>query len=269
MSGRWRWVLGVVFLAFFAMLPAVPAFGAFSITVLYDNAPYQEGVTPDWGFSCLIKTGRREILFDTGKDGGILVSNADRLGVDLKPIGRIIVSHLHQDHIGGLFSVLAVQPKAVVYLPETTPGLSQQLTAHGINRIIVDRPAQIDKGVFLTGAVGEGMKEQALLINTPLGLVVVAGCSHPGVLTIIKRAKDLLNRPIFLVIGGFHSMPGTVSGLSAAANQFKELGVRKVAPAHCTSEQTKAFFKAAYGKDYITVGAGKTLTFLTERKGRR
>lgn len=97
----------------------------------------------------------------------------------------------------------------------------------------------------------------------------MAGCSHPGIVDIIKRSKTLWDRPIYLVIGGFHSMPGTMEGMLAVVNQFKQLGVKKVAPAHCTSEQTKAFLKAAYGKDFVTVGAGKVLALSSDRNAKR
>jgi 7,8-dihydropterin-6-yl-methyl-4-(beta-D-ribofuranosyl)aminobenzene 5'-phosphate synthase len=245
------------------------ALGALSITVLYDNAPFQEDLQPDWGFSCLIKIGKKDILFDTGKDGRILFSNIGRLGIDLKAIDQIVISHLHLDHIGGLMPVLEMQPKAVVLMPESTPGLNQQLRERRISHITVDRPLQIGKELFLTGAMGEGIKEQALIINTPLGLIVVGGCSHPGIVNIIKRSKTLWDKPVYLVIGGFHSMPGTMEGMSAVVSQFRQLGVRKVAPAHCTSEPAKAFFKAAYGKDYIAVGAGKVLTFSTDKNAKK
>lgn len=91
-----------------------------------------------------------------------------------------MVSHLHLDHIGGLFSVLEVQPHAVVLLPETTPALNQQLKERGIRHMTVDRPLQIDKGIFLTGAMGEGIKEQALIINTPWDLLSWQGVLIPA-----------------------------------------------------------------------------------------
>lgn len=262
-------LVAVILLPISALWPSDQAVGALSITVLYDNTPFQEGLEPDWGFSCLIKTGKKEILFDTGKDGRILFANIDRLGIDFRKIDKIIVSHLHQDHIGGLFPVLEVQPKAVVLLPEATRELHQQLQERGIKHITIDRPTQIDKGFFLTGAMGEGVKEQSLIISTPMGLIVVVGCSHPGIVNVIKQSKALWNKPIYLVIGGFHSMPGTVEGMSAVVNQFKQLGVKKVAPAHCTSQATKAFFKAAYGKDYIAVGAGKVMTLSTDKRAKK
>ncbi len=260
----------VFFIIFISQLSsAAPAYGELSITVLYDNAPFKEGLTPDYGFSCLIKAGKKNILFDTGKDGSILFLNSDQLGIDLKKIDLIIASHLHQDHIGGLFPLLEIQPKAAVFLPESTLELNQQFLERGNKVIIVDHPMQIDKGIFLTGALGQGMKEQSLIINAPSGLIIVAGCSHPGILNIIKRSKELLNRPVFLVIAGFHSMPQTIEGLSAAISQFKLLGVKNVGPAHCTSEQTKAFLKTAYGKNYITIGVGKTLNFSSEKKRKK
>lgn len=252
----------VIILILNLWLMSSSAFGGLSITVLYDNSPYLEGVKEDWGFSCLISAGKRKILFDTGKEKTILFANAQKLEINLKSIDSIIISHLHLDHMGGLFPLLEVQPEAKVFLPELTTAIREMFIKYRPgNYILVERPIQIGKGLFLTGNMGKGVMEQALIINTPPGLIIVAGCSHPGIINIIRRSKELMKRPVYMVLGGFHSMPGTVEGLLGAVNEFKALGVRKVAPAHCTEEQIKMAFKAGYKRNYITVGAGRVLNF--------
>ncbi len=225
---HWKKTAAVMILLISHMWSAEPAAAAgLSITVIYDNANYQENLAPDWGFSCLIRLGRKNILFDTGKDGDILLSNTDLLGIDLKRIHRIVISHLHQDHVGGLMSVLDIQPRVPVFLPELSQELSQQFQERGIKIITAQKPMQIDNGVFLTGALGQGIKEQGLIINTPLGLILVAGCSHPGIVNMIRHAKEMMNRPVFFVIGGFHTMPESPEGLSKVVNEFRLLGVKK------------------------------------------
>jgi len=255
----------VIFLVLWGM--ALPGFCGLSITVIYDNSLYKEGIAEDWGFSCLIKAGRKEILFDTGQEGNILLSNADKLGVDLKTIDCIVLSHLHQDHSGGLRDVLKIQPSVKVFLPELTPEFQQMFAQYGPgSNVIVKKPMQIIKGVFLTGAMGKGLSEQALIINTSSGLIIIVGCSHPGVTHIISRAREMINKPVYLVMGGFHSMPKTPEGMFRVIQKLKSLGVRRVAPAHCTEEKIKNAFKAVYGKNYIAVGAGRTLNFSRKKK---
>ena len=60
------------------------------------------------------------------------------------------------------------------------------------------------KNVYLTGEMGFSIKEQSLILNTPEGLIVITGCAHPGIVEIVKKAKAMLNRDIYLAIGGFH-----------------------------------------------------------------
>lgn len=266
-------------LTFLFIWNIVPAYGGLSITVAYDNSPYQKGVMTDNGFSCYIKAGRKNILFDTGGDSAILSSNMKKLGINLQTIDSIVISHRHLDHTGGLLSVVGILPKATVFLPETIPEMQQQLQMLKIKNIIVNMPKKIGKGLFLTGKmnkrVGVGIDrsawerevgEQALIISAPPGMIIVAGCSHPGIIDVISRSKQLLHRPVYLVIGGFHSLPQTIVGMSEVVEKFRAMGVRKVGPAHCTPEKVKAFFKTAYGVNYITMGAGKTLNFSFKKK---
>ena len=82
------------------------------LKILYDNES-EEGFISGWGFSCLIETGKRTILFDTGWDGNILLHNMDKLGVIREEIDTIVISHEHWDHLGGLTYLL--HPEVDVY----------------------------------------------------------------------------------------------------------------------------------------------------------
>lgn len=244
----------------------VPASAGLKMTFIYDNAPYKEGILPDWGFACLIKAGKKNILFDTGQNKDILLANAEKLGIDLKTVGTIVISHKHLDHTGGLLSILELQPKAIVYYPELSPGMEEKLLNRKIRMVKANKTMQISNGVIVTGSMGQGVLEQGMIINVPPGLIIIAGCSHPGIVEIIERAKSLLGRPVYLVIGGFHTMPATEEGMLKIVRKFQSMGVKNVGPAHCTEEFTKSFFKTAYGKNYITIGAGRTLNFRPRKK---
>jgi len=65
---------------------------------------------------------------------------------------------------------------------------------------------QICVNCYLTGELGSSIKEQSLIIDTKNGTVVITGCSHPGIVNIVKRAKELLDKDVYMVFGGFHLM---------------------------------------------------------------
>jgi len=82
-----------------------------SITVSYDNNPYNKRLTTAWGFSCVIKGTEKIILFDTGGDGSILVTNLEELDINPREIDLVVLSHIHGDHVGGLPSFLEKNPE--------------------------------------------------------------------------------------------------------------------------------------------------------------
>ena len=78
------------------------------LTIVFDNVVYKKniGLISDWGFSCFVETGKENILFDTGSKGNILLNNLNILGIDPKRVDKIIISHEHYDHNGGLLAIL-------------------------------------------------------------------------------------------------------------------------------------------------------------------
>jgi 7,8-dihydropterin-6-yl-methyl-4-(beta-D-ribofuranosyl)aminobenzene 5'-phosphate synthase len=85
-----------------------------SITVIYDNNPFLKDLQTDWGFSCLVEIGKTRLLFDTGDNGGILLVNMSKLGIDPKSINLVFLSHFHHDHTGGLIDFLRANPSITV-----------------------------------------------------------------------------------------------------------------------------------------------------------
>jgi 7,8-dihydropterin-6-yl-methyl-4-(beta-D-ribofuranosyl)aminobenzene 5'-phosphate synthase len=75
------------------------------LTIVYDNEA-EEGLISGWGFSCYIKTEEENILFDTGGDGRALLHNLRMLDISSQEITKVILSHEHGDHTGGLFALL-------------------------------------------------------------------------------------------------------------------------------------------------------------------
>lgn len=231
------------------------------MTVLYDNYVATEGTRAEWGFSCLIEGAEKTILFDTGGDDEILAHNIDHLKVDLKKVDQIVISHNHWDHTGGLVSVLEENPNPPVYVPHSFPYdfVRKVEEAHG-SVVPIDKPVEICKNVFSTGEMGDRIKEQSLILNTRKGLVVVTGCSHQGIVNILKKAKEILDRDIYLVFGGFHLMQHSDDDVKAIIAEFKKLGVLKCGATHCTGDRQIGLFKEAYGDNYVPIGTGRVLT---------
>lgn len=234
--------------------------GTLRFTVLYDNYVFQDGTRADWGFSCLIEGAEKTILFDTGTKPLVLLHNAQALKVDLKKVELIVLSHEHGDHTGGLQAVLAEKPSATVYFPASfSPEFGRRAREAGAETRAVDKPVEICRNVHLTGEMGDRIKETSLVLDTPEGLIVVTGCSHPGIVDILKRAKEIRNKPIRLVFGGFHLGNTPDAEVQKIIAAFKELGVERCGATHCTGDRPIALFKAAFGDRYVPVGTGRVI----------
>ncbi len=207
------------------------------LTIVYDNEAYNKELDADWGFSCLIEACGRRILFDTGASGPILLGNMKKLGIDPRSIDEVFISHSHFDHTGGLSSFLRANPKATTYVPA-----SFRPPAAG-NIVSVKEPGQLHPNLFSTGELG-GI-EQSLAVKVEGELVVIAGCSHPGIGNIMRAASQF--GKVSALVGGFHSF--------SELRLLKEL--RLVCPCHCT--QRKAEIRKAYPLSCVEGGAGKVI----------
>ena len=103
------------------LTPVSVAMGAQStsrVTVLYDAFGNPSKLVKDWGYAALVEYDGKRILFDTGNDAGILEHNVGQLGIDLKRLDAVIISHRHGDHTTGLTYLLKVNPGVVIYVPQ-------------------------------------------------------------------------------------------------------------------------------------------------------
>lgn len=231
-----------------------------TITTVYDNREYDKRLQTGWGFSSLIKVKDKTILFDTGGDSEILLNNMKILRMNPKTIDTIFLSHIHGDHTGGLTGILEENSKVTVYLPESFPrSFKNRIKSYKSNVVEVSSPIKIYDGIYSTGELGTWIKEQSLIIKTEKGLVVITGCAHPGIVNIVKRAKELTKENVYLVMGGFHLGGASNSEIDYIIKSFKELEVEKVAPSHCTGDRAIESFKKEYENDFIENGVGKTI----------
>ncbi len=231
-----------------------------SITILYDNTSHTPGMEAEWGFACLIQGTEKTILFDTGWQSRILLSNIDFLGVNLDSLDLIVISHNHLDHTGGLDSALRRNSEVSVYFGTSFPSyFGQNISNRGATPMLVDEPIKICENVYSTGELHAKVNEQSLIIDTEKGLVIITGCSHTGIVKILNKAKELHNKNIYLVMGGFHLLKSSVSAVNQIIQEFQTLGVEKCGATHCTGESQIALFEAAYGENYVPMGVGQII----------
>jgi 7,8-dihydropterin-6-yl-methyl-4-(beta-D-ribofuranosyl)aminobenzene 5'-phosphate synthase len=236
------------------------------ITVTYDNNPYDDRLRTAWGFSCLIRLPERTILFDTGGDSSILLHNMEQLEIDSKEIDVVVLSHIHGDHVGGLGGILSQNSDVVVYLPVSFPqSLKEKVRRYGVEVQEVDEARELFDGVYTTGELNGGIREQSLIVSTDQGLVTVTGCAHPGVVNIVRKAREIAADKVHLVVGGFHLGGASTSEIESIIDSFSQMGVERVAPCHCSGDRARRLFREHYGEGYIECGVGTRIAL--PRKG--
>src|SRR6201993_2148204 len=290
----------LLFIECAATISAAPmasaAAGNAQITVLYDAFGKASTMQEDWGYAAFVEYGGKRILFDTGNNPDVLAQNAKAKGVDLTKLDFVVMSHRHGDHMGGLTYLLKVNPTVKIYAPKEGFGvygadlpssfyrkdtsLSPEQRYYdggppdvmrfgsawpGANFQLVDRNTEITPNIHLVTLVSEKpgtleLRELSLVINTSEGLVIVVGCSHPGIDKIVEAAT-VINPRIHFIAGGFHLVvapdPDIERIVTALHDRFK---VEYVAPGHCTGEPAFTALRKAFGDHYLYAGLGTTLT---------
>lgn len=230
------------------------------IKIIYDNCKVCPELQEDWGFSALIEMEDRKILFDTGNDPKIFFSNLEKMNIRLEEITDVVFSHKHKDHIAGCKEILEKLPEnSRVYLPKGFP--LRKIPKENLQIKIVTDFLEIDKdlsSISLKG--GFFWQEQSLIVQTEKGLVIVTGCAHPGIINIIEAAMKGLNKPVYLLLGGFHLFRKSCRFVDEIVHKVKSLQVENVAPCHCSGQHAILQFQKAYGNNFYMVGVGTTIS---------
>jgi 7,8-dihydropterin-6-yl-methyl-4-(beta-D-ribofuranosyl)aminobenzene 5'-phosphate synthase len=220
------------------------------ITVVYDNNQYAPGLRTGWGLAVLVESHESVVLFDTGGDGPTLLANMR---------DAVVLSHAHGDHTGGLDGLLDTGIRPTVYLLPSFPEDFKRHLRSRVPVVEIEAGKKVIGGVSTTGDLDGGIPEQALVVETARGLVVVTGCAHPGVARMVAQVVSRRAEPVHLVLGGFHLRDATPDQIQTMITEFRRLGVERVAPCHCTGDRAIGMFAAAYGEDFIPAGVGRTI----------
>jgi len=258
---------GIIVAALFCTSPYLCAAKEMTITVPYNNIPLNEDLKTAWGISVFIDGLQKSILFDTGGDGSILLSNMEKLEINPVEIEIVVLSHIHGDHVGGLDAVLEKNSKVSVYLLSSFPDDFKNKVKNKTGKLLtVKKPHKICENVWSTGESGTSIKEQSLVIGTPKGLIVITGCAHPGIVDIVKFVKNHFKENIYLLLGGFHLISYSESEVKEIIRELKTLKVEKIAPSHCTGGRAIELFEEAWKKDFINLGCGAKIKISLEDK---
>jgi 7,8-dihydropterin-6-yl-methyl-4-(beta-D-ribofuranosyl)aminobenzene 5'-phosphate synthase len=271
------------------------ASGGGRISILYDAFGKRPGMEKDWGYAALIEYGGKRILFDTGDNPEILEKNAKVAKVNLSHLDFVVLSHRHSDHMGGMDYLLRVNPNVKIYAPKENFGIygsslpgtfyrrDESLTpperyydgappsvmkfgsawprAHFE---LIESSREIAPGIHLIALVSDKpgtleLRELSLALQTPEGMVLVVGCSHPGIEKIIAETVAI-DRHVHMVVGGLHLVTASDADIEKAVTSLHDTwSVDYVAPGHCTGEPTFAALKKAFGERYLYAGLGSQI----------
>lgn len=271
---------------------------ALRITTLSENTAGMGEFLAEWGLSILIETDSLKILLDTGTSISA-VHNAEALGIDLSKIDKIVLSHGHYDHTGGLRNMLGKMRKEVEIIahpdiwqakyhrrkgdPERYIGIPfryEELESLGAHFRLTKEPVVLGESILTTGEVpmvteyetvdaglffkdnsifkpDPVMDDQAIIIKTDSGLVIVLGCAHRGMINTIYHAQKISRTTeVQAVIGGSHLIGASEERLWQTITALKELGVQKLGLCHCTDLPIISVMAQEFGENFIFNKAG-------------
>jgi 7,8-dihydropterin-6-yl-methyl-4-(beta-D-ribofuranosyl)aminobenzene 5'-phosphate synthase len=237
------------------------------IVTLIENLTYKSDLTAEHGLSIYIDTGSKKLLFDTGLSSNFMV-NAQKLGIDIKEIDCVIISHGHFDHTGGLYAFLEKNDKAKVYIKQEAfvpkhrsdgsfIGVEYRAEALDGRVTFVNQTCEIDNGVFIVADIpvknpadthyeklkitrngtlhNDEFEDElflALISNNKLN--IVSSCSHRGITNIVARAREIFDLPLNLILGGFHTKECSNEQHAEILQYIQRTEPAMIGVCHCT-----------------------------------
>lgn len=232
------------------------------LTLIAEGSTKWQRFIKRWGVSFLIG---EDVLFDTFGDTGVLLNNMRKFNIDAAKIKHIVLSHDDWDHIAGLWYLIPNRKDITVYV---CSGFKQEtknrIASFGVKLVEVGKTTQITRDIYSTGELcgeSEGKKkyEQSVVIKTTDGLAVICGCAHPGVVNIVRRVKETFQESVYSLIGGFHLKDNVDEANLNIIKDLQELGIRRIAPMHCTGKHTAEAMRVAFGDGFMRAKEGDSI----------
>ncbi len=227
-----------------------------TLVVVVDNKS-SPGLRSEWGWSAYIESPSWRILFDAGGDPSVIEYNMGALGINPVELDFAVLSHHHGDHCGGFEFIGHVHKGLKVYVP---PGDAEYLREWGLEPVVVKNSEKVADDAWIVGAFKSSplssLWEIAFAFRVDgKGLVVVVGCSHPGVEKFVEEAVRVSGeKEVYMVIGGFHSASRRV--IDRLASRVKYIGA-----AHCSGDELRDYIKRRFIDKYVPVHVGLRLVF--------
>ena len=174
--------------------------GAVHVTIIYDNYQVDQNLETDWGFACLVEYQDQKLLFDAGREAEIYKKNVALLHIDPKEIPTLFISHEHGDHTAGMPWIAEMNPSIKCYLPASSVETLKARIKLPSDSTAVSKPTHLYGPFYSTGDDFVSFKEQGLVIRTETGGVLITGCGHPGVVEMVRMAKEELGIEIHSII---------------------------------------------------------------------
>lgn len=245
------------------------------LTVLVDNYTFiDKYFYGEPGLSFYIEDGSDKILFDCGYSN-LFKSNAEKMGIDLSKVTKVVFSHGHDDHTGGLSELVKIINDGTEFVAHTdtfnekkekdkqTGSLVRaEKLAERFSMKLSNEPQKVSDNITLLGEIpmlnnfekrkqfgfvsSENgfvpdfvFEDSALVYESESGIYVITGCSHAGICNIIEYAVSIFKKPVLGVIGGFH-LKNVDERVYKTIEFFKEYNIKNIYPSHCTSFEVKS-----------------------------
>ena len=271
------------------------------VTTLSENTAGIPGVIAEWGLSVLVDTGEAKILFDTGASSsvphnalllGVDLSQIDRIALShghfdhtgglmgvLRQAGKPMEIIAHPDIWSNKYTKVGDWERYA-----GIPFKREELESIGASFSLSEGPVWITDDVVTTGEVPmvteyeeiepmmrvkEGDEllldpfrdDQALVVKTELGLVVILGCAHRGAINTIKHAQEITGvEQVHTVIGGTHLERASEERITLTAAALQEMGVQRVGVSHCTGLNSSVLLAQQLGETFFFNNTGTSIT---------
>ncbi len=236
-----------------------------NIKIVYNNMQgSNKELMAGIGFSAYIQFQGHEIIFDTGGDSTILMSNLKKMNIKVNNLDAVFISHNHWDHVFGLPGVLRkTKFKTKVYVPDkSVESIANQIPRADI--IVNPEPTEILKNVWSSGAMKTDYRqkelyEHSLLLMNKEKATVITGCSHPDIISISEKILSLpFVNYIDIIIGGFHWKDLSKKEVIKKSDKLKNMKINKIAPSHCTGDISNRILKNEWNENFVPLFLGDT-----------